>query len=134
MLHRGQKRIILSANDKLCHQHSISESPVARYASLDIGIPLRLEPSFMHVQPAARGRYHHLWPGFHRVCRSANSQYQTTCSSQASRLEFGRCRYHEWVVVVGKEVFFFKGGWQARGKGCMVRGRQVARLGVIANW
>jgi len=65
----GQERIVLNASDnadlgwgldfsnKLCHQYSVSESPVARYASLDIGLPLRLEPSFIHVQPAARGRY-----------------------------------------------------------------------------
>ena len=58
---REKKRIVLNASDnadlgsgldfsdKLCHQHFVSESPVARYASLDIGLPLRLEPSFKHV-------------------------------------------------------------------------------------
>jgi hypothetical protein len=68
----GKKRIVLNASDnadlgwgldfsdKLCHQYFVSESPIARYASLDIGLPVRLEPSFIHVQPAARGRYHHL--------------------------------------------------------------------------
>ena len=48
--HRGQERIVLNASDnadlgwgldfsdKLCHQYSVSESPVARYASLDRGL------------------------------------------------------------------------------------------------
>ena len=85
---REKKRIVLNASDnadlgsgldfgdKLCHQHFVSESPVARYASLDIGLPLRLEPSFKHVNE--RGRYHYLWPAFHRgettiVCRSSQA-------------------------------------------------------------
>jgi hypothetical protein len=98
--HRGQERIVLNASDnadlgwgldfsnKLCHQYSVSESPVARYASLYIDLPLRLEPSFIHVQPAARGRYIPSlvarllsWRDNNgmTVCRSANSQYQATC-------------------------------------------------------
>ena len=85
---REKKRIVLNASDnadlgsgldfgdKLCHQHFVSESPVARYASLDIGLPLRLELSFKHVNQ--RGRYHYLWPAFYRgettmVCRSSQA-------------------------------------------------------------
>jgi hypothetical protein len=75
--HRGQERIVLNASDnadlgwgldfsdKLCHQYSVSESPVARYASLYIDLPLsRL--SYTCNQRLEDDTYHHLWPGFYR--------------------------------------------------------------------